>query len=181
MKNYFQIEYLCKFHHNYLLCSHGFGTGHCSCRERAANHWARWLFYIASCSITTLDIAFIAQKPIFKKVEVELFTALTILSGFLASMIITVYRCRFFTLSTAAYIGMLYTLFKRSGDKSVKLTSIMSFVMMTWPLFPLVWVLAPTGFGVFTAFVEAVFYLALDFVTKITFGSYISARQNIAK
>ncbi|UCH32841.1 MAG: bacteriorhodopsin, partial [Candidatus Bathyarchaeota archaeon] len=47
--------------------------------------------------------------------------------------------------------------------------------------FPVVWVLAPTGLGVFTTFVEAILYLALDFITKIAFGLYISSRQNIAK
>ena len=144
-------------------------------------YWTRWLFYIASCSILTLDIAFIAQKPIFRKVEIALFTALTMFCGFLASIIITFDRWWFFALSTAAYIGMLFTLFKRSGDESVKSTSIMSFVMITWSLFPVVWILAPTGFGVFTTFIEAIFYLVLDFMTKIAFGLYISARQSIAR
>jgi len=54
--------------------------------------WTRWLFYIASCSILTLDIAFIAKKSSAKKVEVALFTGLTMFCGFLAIMIITVDR-----------------------------------------------------------------------------------------
>ena len=144
-------------------------------------YWTRWLFYIASCSILTLDIAFIARKPASKKVEVALFTGLTMFCGFLASIIVTVDRWWFFALSSAAYIGVLYTLFKRSGDESVNVISIMWFVMVTWSLFPVVWMLAPTGLGVFTTFVEAILYLALDFITKIAFGLYISARQDIAK
>jgi bacteriorhodopsin len=44
-----------------------------------------------------------------------------------------------------------------------------------------VWVLAPTGLGVFTTFVEAILYLALDFITKIAFGLYITTQQRIAK
>ena len=51
-------------------------------------YWTRWLFYIASCSILTLDIAFIVRKPASEKVEVALFTGLTMFCGFLASMII---------------------------------------------------------------------------------------------
>jgi sensory rhodopsin len=57
----------------------------------------------------------------------------------------------------------------------------MWFVMVTWSLFPVVWVLAPTGLGVFTTFVEAILYLALDFITKIAFGLYISTLQKISK
>ena len=76
---------------------------------------------------------------------------------------------------------MLYTLFRRPGDENVNVTSVMLFVMLTWSLFPIVWVLAPTGLGVFTPLVEAALYLALDFVTKIAFGLYISARHDVVK
>ncbi len=144
-------------------------------------YWTRWLFYIASCSILTLDIAFIARKPASEKVEVALFTGLTMFCGFLASMVVTVDRWWFFALSSAAYIGMLYTLFKRSSDERVNVTSIMWFVMVTWSLFPVVWVLAPTGLGVFTTLVEAILYLALDCTTKIAFGLYISTQQHTTK
>jgi sensory rhodopsin len=144
-------------------------------------YWTRWLFYIASCSILTLDIASIARKPAAEKVEVALFTGLTMFCGFLASMIVTADRWWFFALSSAAYISMLYTLFRRSGDARVNVTFIMWFVMVTWSLFPVVWVLAPTGLGVFTTLVEAILYFVLDCTTKIAFGLYISTQQHIAK
>ena len=140
-------------------------------------YWTRWLFYIASCSILTLDIATIAKKPNVKKAEVAVFTALTMFCGFLASIIITVDRWWFFGLSTAAYIGMLYTLFKPSNEGSSNISSIMWFVLLTWSLFPVVWVLAPTGFGIIAVDIEALLYLALDIVTKIAFGIYISMRH----
>jgi bacteriorhodopsin len=47
-------------------------------------YWTRWLFYIASCSMLTVDVAFIARTPTVKKVEVALFTRLTMFCGFLA-------------------------------------------------------------------------------------------------
>jgi sensory rhodopsin len=140
-------------------------------------YWTRWLFYIASCSILTLDIAFIARTPTVKKVEVALFTGLTMFCAFLASIIVTADRWWFFALSTVAYIGMIYTLFKQPANERVNIKSIMWFVLLTWSLFPVVWVLAPTGFGIFTILTEAVLYLALDFITKIVFGVYISTRQ----
>ena len=140
-------------------------------------YWTRWLFYIGSCSILTLDIAAIAKKTNVKKAEVAVLTALTMFCGFLASIIITVDRWWFFGLSTAAYIGVLYTLFKPSNESSSNISSIMWFVLLTWSLFPIVWVLAPTGFGILAVDIEAMLYLALDLVTKIGFGIYVSTMR----
>lgn len=140
-------------------------------------YWTRWLFYIGSCSILTLDIATIAKKSSQKKAEVASLTALTMFCGFLASIIITVDRWWFFGLSTIAYIGMLYTLFKSSNSNTSNTTSIMWFVILTWSLFPLVWILAPTGFGILEVNLVAILYLLLDLITKIIFGIYISTRH----
>ena len=140
-------------------------------------YWTRWLFYAGSCSILTLDIATIAKKSNEKKAEVAIFTTLTMFCGYLASIISTEYRWLFFGLSTAAYIGMLYTLFNKSSEDSPKMSSIMWFVFVTWSLFPLVWALAPTGFEIIAVDITALLYLALDIVTKILFGIYITTRK----
>jgi sensory rhodopsin len=83
----------------------------------------------------------------------------------------------FFGLSTAAYIGMLYSIFTKSSEDSPKISSIMWFVLVTWSLFPLVWVLAPTGFAFIAVDITALLYLMLDIVTKIIFGIYVSTRN----
>jgi sensory rhodopsin len=137
-------------------------------------YWTRWLFYAGSCSILTLDIATISKKSNSKKAEVASLTALTMFCGFLASVIITSDRWWFFGLSTIAYIIMLYTLFKSSSSNVPNISTIMWFVMLTWSLFPAVWILAPTGFGILEADIVAILYLALDLVTKIAFGIYIT-------
>ncbi len=69
---------------------------------------------------------------------------------------------------------MLYILFKPSGEGNSHVSSIMLFVILTWSLFPVVWVLAPTGFGILAVDIEAILYLALDLATKIGFGIYVS-------
>ena len=140
-------------------------------------YWTRWLFYAASCSILTLDIATIAKKPNETKAEVTALTSLTMFCGFLASIIVTVDRWWFFGLSTAAYLGMLFTLFKTS-DAGSNISSIKWFVLVTWSLFPVVWILAPTGFATINVDIEAILYLLLDIVTKIGFGVYISTRKD---
>ncbi|MFC1486379.1 hypothetical protein ACFLRN_01650 [Thermoproteota archaeon] len=57
-----------------------------------------------SCSILTLDIALIAKIPDVRKVEVAIFTGLTMFCGFLATIIVSVDRWWFFGLNSVAYI-----------------------------------------------------------------------------
>ena len=140
-------------------------------------YWTRWFFYASSCSMLTLEIATIVKKPNEKKAEVASLTALTMFCGFLASVIITSDRWWFFGLSTAAYIGMLYSVFTKTSEVSPKVSSIMWYVLVTWSLFPLVWVLVSTGFGIIKVDITAILYLALDIVTKIIFGIYVSTRN----
>jgi sensory rhodopsin len=97
--------------------------------------------------------------------------------GYLARIILTVDRWLFFGLSPAAYFGMLYSIFTKSSEDSPNISSIMWFVLITWSLFPVVWVLAPAGFGIIAVDITALLYLALDILTKIIFGVYVSTRK----
>ena len=74
---------------------------------------------------------------------------------------------------------MLYVLFKSSNKGSSNISSIMWFVLLTWSLFPVVWILASTGFGIVAVDIEAILYLALDLVTKIGFGLYVSTNHTL--
>lgn len=139
--------------------------------------WSRWLFYIASCSILTVEIAHLFKKPTTKKIEIAILTALTMFCGFLASIIINIDRWWFFALSSVAYIAMLLILFKKSKEEESNLNSIKWYVIITWSIFPIVWILAPTGFGIITTFDESIGYLALDLITKIAFGLYITNKN----
>jgi bacteriorhodopsin len=93
------------------------------------------------------------------------------LTGFLASYITTINRWWYFGLSSVAYLGLMYVLFHDSNKQgSMK---VMWFVITFWSLFPLVFVLAPTGFGIIPTFIEAILYAILDIITKIIFGLWI--------
>lgn len=140
-------------------------------------YWTRWLFYIASCGILTYEISVIVRKPSEEVFEVPFLTGMTMFCGFLASFLVGVERWWFFVFSSAAYVSLLYVLFCSRSRSAADSGRIMWFVSVTWSLFPLVWVLAPTGFNVFTTFVESILYLALDILTKIAFGLYAILRQ----
>jgi sensory rhodopsin len=176
-KNMFNSHVFVSFITTISYCIMALGLATVTTEGGGLIYWTRWLFYAGSCSLLTLDVTTIARKPNEKKAEVAIFTFLTMFCGYLASIILTVDRWLFFVLSTAAYIGMLYTLFNKANEESSKISSIMWFVLITWSLFPLVWVLAPTGFGIIAVDITAILYLALDIVTKIIFGIYVSTRK----
>jgi sensory rhodopsin len=136
--------------------------------------WTRWLFYMGSCSILTVDIAHYFSKSSIKKAEIATLTSLTMFCGFLASITLNNDRWLFFVLSTAAYVGMLVTLFTKANENKKSNNSIMWYILITWSLFPIVWILAPTGLDIIRTLEEAILYLVLDLITKIAFGLYIT-------
>lgn len=137
-------------------------------------YWSRWLFYTASCSMLTVDIALIAGKTQIETLETAILTGLTMFCGFLASIITVDERWWFFVFSSAAYIGMLYTLFSGKTANNKAESNIMWFVLVTWSAFPLVWIMAPTGLGIISTYTEAILYGLLDLATKILFGLYLT-------
>jgi sensory rhodopsin len=140
-----------------------------------AIYWSRWLFYMGSCSILALNVALVFdKKDIVNFFKISILTGLVMFCGFLASYVTVGEKWIFFGLSSGAYLGLLYTLFWNSNcdDDPVK-RSIMWLVIIFWSLFPVIWVLAPTGFGLISPLIESIGYLLLDVITKIVFGLYL--------
>ncbi|MCD1294153.1 hypothetical protein CUJ83_03985 [Methanocella sp. CWC-04] len=139
-------------------------------------YWTRWLFYIGSCVILATEVARIGGKLRGETLEVAILTGIVMFCGFLASYFTTPERWYYFALSSAAYIGLLMSLVRwRAADQRYR-KPIVGFIMAMWSLFPVVWILAPTGFGVISPFTEAILYGILDLVTKIGFGLFVVYR-----
>jgi sensory rhodopsin len=159
---------------SYIVMALGYATVTASNGDLV--YWSRWLFYIASCTLLTTDIAHLKGESPSKILEVAIYTGLTMFGGFLASIIATPDRWWFFALSSIAYIALLFELLRGQKDKLPQMPKILLFVSITWTLFPLVWVLAPTGFGIIDVFTEAILYWILDLTTKTAFGVYLYLR-----
>lgn len=140
-------------------------------------YWSRWLFYIASCTLLTVDVGVImGKKEAIDLFQIAVLTGLVMFCGFLASFVVTVERWLFFLLSSGAYVGMLYALGRDPRRESDSQRGIFLFIAVFWSLFPLVFVLAPTGIAMVTTFFESVLYAVLDIITKIVFGIWITLR-----
>lgn len=131
-------------------------------------YWSRWLFYLAACPLLMYDIAKILKISNEEYTKLAFFTGLTMFNGFLASYIVTPSRWLFFILSSVAFICLLYMVFQ--GQKNPAFKTLKPFVLVGWSLFPAVFLLAPTGFGVLDTSISESLYLLLDVVTKLCFG-----------
>ncbi|MDG6256763.1 MAG: bacteriorhodopsin [Methanomicrobiaceae archaeon] len=131
-------------------------------------YWSRWLFYMAACPLLMYDVVRISTTSHQEYPKFVLLTCLTMFNGFLASFIVTSSRWIFFLFGSAAFIGLLYMVSRGQENRASK--TLKPFVYIGWSLFPVVFLLAPTGFGIFDAPVTAFLYLLLDIVTKLWFG-----------
>jgi len=132
----------------------------------------RWLFYILSCSLLMFEIGIILNKTNLEKIEMVVLNALVMLTGFLASITLSPLKWVFFILSSLIFFYLLKIINQKSGKQTDFMNKIRCFVKITWTLFPVVWLLAPTGFGLLTALTTAFLYLLLDITTKIVFSYY---------
>lgn len=131
-------------------------------------YWSRWLFYMIACSLLMYDTAKVLSISDGEYPKMALLTWLTMFNGFLSSYVVTSSRWIFFILSSAAFAGLLYTVLQ--GEDNPGFRSLKPFVLVGWTLFPVVFLLAPTGVGVLGTATAEAGYLLLDIATKIVFG-----------
>jgi sensory rhodopsin len=136
-------------------------------------YWSRWLFYAGSCSLLTVSVAVILKQtqPV-TLAKIPILTALVMFCGFLAAFITSIERWWFFAFSSIAYLALLITLFKDAPRGGMN-TLLLGFVVVFWSLFPVVFVLAPTGLGLISTFYAVLAYAVLDVITKIIYGLII--------
>lgn len=123
----------------------------------------RWLFYAVSCSLLMIEVS---QLVRVKKntLELVMMNSVVMITGFLASITSDLSRIIYFGLSASTYIYLLILI--NQGRKHWS----RNYVMITWTLFPIIWLLSPSGMMLINTFWTAISYLVLDFVTKILFG-----------
>ena len=167
-KNMFDTEFFISFitSISYVMMSLGLATSIAFNGEPV--YWSRWLFYLVACPLLMYDITKILNISIKEYYRFALLTGLTMFNGFLASYLGTSSRWIFFLFSAVSFVFLLYLIYQ--GDNNPKFKQLKPFVFVGWSLFPLIFILAPTGFGVLTTSLSESFYLVLDLITKLLFG-----------
>ncbi|MGC9350263.1 MAG: bacteriorhodopsin [Anaerolineae bacterium] len=133
----------------------------------ASIFWSRWLFYGASCTLLIYEIAQLKQIQGEKLVQLIYLTALVMFTGFLAARDITAVRWIHFVISSVAYVLLVMKILAVKTEASGWVNN---YIFFGWTVFPIVFVLAPTGVGLIGAAVANLLYLLLDIYTKIIFN-----------
>jgi sensory rhodopsin len=129
--------------------------------------WTRWLFYALSCTLLMYEIARLKQIQGERLVQLLYLTAIVMLAGMLAARDLTAVRWIHFVISSAAYILLVIKVLsvRTAGSQWVR-----NYIFYGWTVFPIVFLFAPTGVGLFGAGLANLLYLLLDIFTKIVFN-----------
>jgi sensory rhodopsin len=100
-------------------------------------------------------------------VQLMALTFIVMLTGFLAARDLGPVRWAHFVISSVAYALLVRHVLSARRPEGQWVNR---YVFFGWTVFPLVFLLAPTGFGLIGAAVANLLYLLLDIYTKIVFG-----------
>jgi len=136
--------------------------------------WTRWLFYILSCTLLMVEIAQLKEIRGRRLVQLLYLTGVVMLTGFLAARDLTAVRWAHFAISSVAYVLLVVQVLsvKTAGSQWVR-----NYIFFGWTVFPIVFVLAPTGLGLIGAAVANLVYLLLDIYTKIVFNIQLATKS----
>jgi bacteriorhodopsin len=129
--------------------------------------WTRWIAYAFSCSILMYVIATRAKVENHTRTMIIILNILVMVTGAFASVSDGWLLWMFFGVSSAFYLGMIGLLYKNGHSQGLK--KIGPYILFGWSIFPVVFLLAPEGFGFICATSAVVGYLVLDILTKIIF------------
>ena len=136
--------------------------------------WTRWLFYGASCTLLMYEIAQLKNIKGQKLVELLYLTAIVMFTGFLAAVEVSQIRWVFFGISSVAYILLISKVISLSIKESQWVNN---YIIFGWSAFPIVFLLAPTGFGLIGTSLGEILYLSLDIYTKIVFNIQLGRKS----
>lgn len=135
-------------------------------------YYTRWLFYGLSCSLLMYEIGRILGKKPDEIAMMVYLIVIVMLTGALSSAWTGGYMIAMFAVSTFAYLLLLQKIF---SSKSSNLSFVGRYIIFGWTVFPVVFLLAPDGYGLIVNATAAIGYLVLDVFTKIIF--YVEGRQ----
>lgn len=127
--------------------------------------WARWLTYTFSCGLLAYEIAGIARMPKLPLLLYILMVLLTLITGFFAAVASDINdRWVWFGFGFAPYLISLILLIGYSRN-----AGLIWFVIITWSLYPVIFLLGPLYLAQYSLTVESWLYLGADLLTKIGF------------
>lgn len=140
--------------------------------------WVRYLTWFCSTPLLLLDLAFLGRTSLPTTGSLIGANAYMIVTGFVATITPKPMSYIWYLVSCGAFLATLYLLVapyraeaeqKHPRSKKVFRKLLTAHVVL-WTLYPVVWILAATGFNVLSQGYETMSYTLLDLASKVGFG-----------
>lgn len=149
--------------------------------------WVRYVTWFCSTPLLILDLAFLGRTRFLTTASLIGANAYMIATGFVAAISPKPTSYIWYIVSCGAFLATLYLLVqpyrveamqKHPRSKRV-FQKLLTAHLVLWTLYPIVWILASTGFSVLSQGYETMSYTLLDLASKVGFGflSLTSMRQ----
>ena len=139
---------------------------------------ARYADWLLTTPLLILYLALLAQPS--RQVIVALIAVdiVVIAGGIVAVVTAGFLSWAAFGVATLAYVGLVYGLLavlpKSAASQPDRVRAVFgtlrNITVVLWTLYPVVWLLAPTGLGLLTVSTEMLVFVYLDFVSKVGFA-----------
>lgn len=137
-------------------------------------HWTRWVGYMVSCPLLFYVVAS-GVDSMGDRLTLSGLMALVMSGGALTAVWSGWYFWAGFVFTTFLFIIALVSLYEESDARTLE--PVHKYIWLGWVVFPIVFLLAPSGLSIFSSVVAASLYLLLDIYTKIVFYVELAYRQ----
>lgn len=142
--------------------------------DGAVIHWTRWVGYALSCPLLFYAVAS-GVASIKRRVTLSALMSLVMLSGAFTAVWTGWLFWAGFIFSSFLLTVSLITLYERSDGSHLK--PMHKYIWFGWIVFPVVFLLGPSGLYIGSVGVAAFLYLLLDVFTKIVFYAEFAKLQ----
>lgn len=159
----------------YLAMAMGQGKGLFFDRQ---TFWIRYVTWSLSTPLLLLVLTYLGKTRLSTTASLLGANAYMLVAGFAATVSPRPINYIWYLVSCGAYLAVLYLLLRPYRLEAVQryvngrrlFTRLLTVHVTLWTGYPIVWILANTGFGVLNSGFEAMFYTLLDIAAKVGFG-----------
>jgi bacteriorhodopsin len=138
----------------------------------------RYLTWTFSTPLTLILLGYLGRTSIPIVASMVGADVYMIVTGFVATISAKPESNVWYLVSCGAYLGLVYLLLKQyrsqaeeSYPRSKKVFHrLLTVHLVIWTAYPVVWILAVTGFGIIDSTTESACYMVLDVAAKVGFG-----------
>ncbi|MFB6146156.1 MAG: bacteriorhodopsin [Halobacteriaceae archaeon] len=172
----------------YLSMATGYGVIHLPFKRQPV-YWARYADWLITTPLLLVDLALLADAGRNTIATLVGLDVAMVLTGAVATLTtegvlglgVDGTRLLWWGVSTGYFLALLYLLLgrlseqadRRGGRAADVFRTLRTLTAVLWTLYPVVWLVGPSGLGVIGLFAETAAFMVLDLAAKIGFGALL--------